>query len=81
MDEREILLANLDKIHTTELGEERLLKNLKLANKNPIRYVKELLKNPKSYIYKKGKNYYSEYNHIRLTINAKTFTVITAHKF
>lgn len=81
MDEREILLANLDKIHTTELGEERLIKNLKLANKNPVRYVKELLKNPKSHIYKKGKNYYSEYNHIRLTINAKTFTVITAHKF
>lgn len=81
MDEKEILLANIEKIHTTELGEERLIKNLKLTNKNPIRYVKELLRNSRSHVYKKGKNFYCEYNHTRLTINADTFTVITAHKF
>ena len=81
MDEKDILLTNIERIHTTELGEERLIENLRLANKNPIRYVKDFLRNPKSHVYKKGKNFYCEYNHVRLTINAYTFTVITAHKF
>ncbi|HBB05501.1 MAG TPA: conjugal transfer protein [Firmicutes bacterium] len=81
MDEKGILLANIERIHATERGEERLIQNLKLANRNPIRYVKDVLRNPKSHVYKKGKNFYCEYNHVRLTINASTFTMITAHKF
>ena len=33
---KEILLANLDKLHTTDLGKVRLQKNLLLREENPV---------------------------------------------
>ena len=49
------LLLNIDKIHTTKMGRERLLKNLKI-NTDPVLYCKNKIID--SMIYKKGKNFY-----------------------
>ena len=73
------LLININKIHTTELGIQRIKKNLKLDRINVINYLKELIQDKECYIYKKGKNWYCEINNIIITINSYSYTIITAH--
>ena len=77
--ERDILLSNIDKIHTTLLGSERIKKNINI-NDNEIEYIKKIILDKESIIYKKGKNYYCEINNIKITINSYNYCVITAHK-
>jgi len=75
----EILLANIDKIHTTMLGINRIKKNLKI-DCDVINYCKKIILDINSVIYKKGKNWYCENNNVRITINSFSYTIITAHK-
>lgn len=67
-------------LHTTSLGEVRIKKNLGLECVKVIEFCKSLIQNEKCNVYKQGKNYYFELDNIKLTVNAKSFTVITAHK-
>jgi len=76
---KEILLSNIDKIHTTEMGIERIKKNLKLDNVDVVKYCKNKLLDDKCYIYKNGKNWYCEIDNIKITINSYSYTIITAH--
>lgn len=73
------LINNIDKIHTTDLGIERIKKNLEINN-NIIEYLKTIILDKESTISKKGKNYYVENKNIIITINSYSYTVITAHK-
>ena len=73
------LIKNLDKLHTTELGQIRIKKNLGLD----VRYVTDWCKgiiNTADIIIGQGKNWYVYRNGIVLTVNAHSFTIITAHK-
>lgn len=79
MNNKEILLSNIDKIHTTEMGVDRIKKNLKLDNDDVVLYCIDKLRNKKCNIYKKGKNWYCELDNIRITINSYSYTIITAH--
>lgn len=72
------LISNIDKIHTTELGEDRIKKNLKL-NDDAVNYLKEKLLDNRSIVYKEGKNYYCEIDNIKITINSYNYCIITAH--
>ena len=73
------LLDNIDKLHTTELGEDRIRKNLKVNNNDVIAFLKEKILDKDCLIYKKGKNYYCEIGKIRITVNYYNFCIITAH--
>ena len=73
------LLENIDKIHTTKMGINRIKNNLKLDTNNVEDYCKKILLDKKCNIYKKGKNWYCETNNIIITINSYTYTIITAH--
>lgn len=77
--EKEILITNINKIHTTILGKERIKNNLKISNNDEVEYIKKLIQNNNCVIYKQGKNYYCEINNIRLTINSYNYCIITAH--
>ena len=79
MDSKEILIANLDKIHTTTLGIDRIKKNLLLSDLDVIDYIKELILNDKSNAYKNGKNYYLLIDDKIITINSYNYCIITAH--
>ena len=75
MNEKEILINNINKIHTTNMGLDRIKKNLKLDNYDIIEYIKNIIKNKDTITYKKGKNYYCETdNIIILDLNGKQFT-------
>ncbi len=73
------LINNIEKIHTTKLGKERIMKNLNNNNVNIIDYLKKLLLTKESMVYQKGKNYYCEIDNIIITINFYNYTIITAH--
>ncbi len=78
MTDKQQLRLNIDKIHTTKLGEIRIQKNLKLKE-DAICYCKEIITNERTNIYKQGKNWYCELDNVRVTINAYSYTIITAH--
>ena len=74
------LINNLDKIHTTKMGYERIKNNLKLNDIDIITYCKNIILNNNCLITRKGKNWYCKTNNIIITINASSYTIITAHK-
>ncbi len=76
---KEILLENIDKVHTTEMGVDRIKKNLNLDNDNVVQYCKNKVSNKNCNIYKQGKNWYCEIDNIIITINSYSYTIITAH--
>ena len=73
------LLQNIESIHTTSMGIDRIKKNLKLADIDVVKYCKEIILNPNAYIFREGKNWYVKLNDTVLTINAYCYTIITAH--
>lgn len=81
MEDKQILINNIDKIHTTQLGLNRIKKNLKLDidDLDIINYCKNKVLNPSCNIYKQGKNWYCEVDKIKITINSYSYTIITAH--
>lgn len=92
------LLKNLDKIHTTELGVDRIKKNLELKKQDlekdfsldkekydlthddVVGYCKDKIKSPNAIIERKGKNWYVTIDGAIITVNASSYTIITAHK-
>lgn len=78
-NEIRVLVNNLDKIHTTVLGCERIRKNLKINENNILKYCIDKIKDKNCTIIRKGKNYYASTNNIIITINAYSYTIITAH--
>lgn len=78
------LIQNIDKIHTTQMGLARIIKNVGIYRQNSyneiINFCREIINNPSTKIIIRGKNYYIELNDIILTINRHSFTIITAHK-
>jgi len=73
------LVKNIGKIHTTELGILRIKRNLELENDDVVNWCKQEIKKRKE-IYRKGKNWYVEDKNKIITINAHSYTIITAHK-
>ncbi len=76
---KEVLQSNIDKVHTTPMGLERLSKNLGLDMNDVVCYCKNKVLDERCFIYKKGKNWYCEIDNIRITINSYSYTIITAH--
>jgi len=74
------LLKNLDKLHTTEMGIERIKKNLSLNTNNVVEWCKIKISSPDALITKEGKNWYVKIDPCIITVNASSYTIITAHK-
>lgn len=79
MESKEILLSNIDKVHTTEIGIDRIKRNLKINTENVVKYCKEKILDNNCNIYKQGKNWYCEVDNIIITVNLYSYTIITAH--
>lgn len=74
------MLDHIDKIHTTELGIERIKRNLKLDTQDVVAYCQNKILDKNCHIYKCGKNWYCEVEQIKITINSLSYTIITAHR-
>jgi hypothetical protein len=74
-----VLLENIEKIHSTELGILRIKCNLCLETKDVVGWCKQKIKQADN-IYRKGKNWYISFENYIITVNAHSYTIITAHK-
>ena len=74
------LLSNLDKLRTTELGIVRIKRNLELADSTDVVAwcMREI--ETANDIVRRGKNWYARTDKATITVNAHSFTIITAHK-
>ena len=79
MEDSQILLDNISKVHTTEMGIDRIKKNLKLNTNDVVEFCKNKILDKNCNIYKQGKNWYCEIDNIKITINSYSYTIITAH--
>jgi len=77
--DKEVLLSNIDKVHTTEMGIDRIKNNLKLNTNDVVEFCKNKILDKNCNIYKQGKNWYCEIDNIKITINSYSYTIITAH--
>jgi len=73
------LIANIGKIHMTEMGAERIIRNLELKTDDAVGWCKEKIEQADEII-RKGKNWYVHTDGIVITVNAHSYTIITAHK-
>lgn len=74
------LIENIDKLHTTEMGIERIKRNLSLEVDNVESWCKDKILNERRIVERKGKNWYVYIDNCTITVNAQSYTIITAHK-
>ena len=76
---REIaLLENIERVHTTQKGKERIKKNVCLLVDDVTSWCKDKILNA-DLVVRKGKNWYVYAKGCVITINASTYTILTAH--
>ena len=75
------LIKNIDRLHTTEAGVQRIRKNLSLRkNADVIAWCRSRILEKDALIIRKGKNWYAHCEGCVITVNAGSYTVITAHE-
>ncbi|MCI8770055.1 MAG: DUF3781 domain-containing protein [Lachnospiraceae bacterium] len=74
------LLDHLDELHTTDLGNVRIKRNLSLDTADVVAWCKEIIRSAHAVITRKGKNWYISVDDIVITVNAHSYTIITAHR-
>ena len=74
-----VLIENLYKLHTTPMGVERIKRNLSIDT-DPVQWCMNAILCPDAVIERKGKNYYIKAKSAVITVNAYSFTIITAHR-
>ena len=52
--DKEVLLSNIDKVHTTEMGIDRIKKNLKIDTNDVVEHCKNKVLDKNCNIYKQG---------------------------
>lgn len=75
-----ILIENLDKIHTTAMGVERIRRNLGLDDIDVVAWCKDKIIESGAVIERQGKNWYVHVDGCVITVNANSYTIITCHK-
>jgi len=73
------LRANIHRIHTTALGVQRIAHNLGLNPDDAVIWCKQKTEQSDEII-RKGKNCYVRAENAVITINSRSYTIITAHK-
>ena len=78
MNTQNNLLENLDKLHTTELGVVRIKRNLSLDTENVVEWCRNKINSDNTVITRTGKNWYIDIDTCIITVNAHSYTIITA---
>lgn len=74
------LIENIHKLHTTELAAARIKRNLSLETDDVVRWCRIRILKENAVIERKGKNWYISIEHVTITVNAYSYTIITAHR-
>lgn len=74
------LIENIDKLHTTEMGAERIKRNCQIETDDVVQWSKAQILDTTASIERTGKNWYIVLGNYKITVNAYSYTIITAHK-
>lgn len=74
------LIENIDRLHTTDMGIERIKRNLQIETDDVVQWSREQILNKGATIDRAGKNWYITIDNYRITVNAHSYTIITAHR-
>ena len=76
------LIDNIEKLHTTPMGVDRIRRNLELSDdvKDVVEFCRQKILVAKAVITRQGKNWYVKIDGCIITVNAYSYTIITAHK-
>lgn len=74
------LIEHIDKLHTTDMGIERIKRNLQIETDDVVQWSREQILHKDATIERAGKNWYITVNNCRITVNAHSYTIITAHR-
>ena len=74
------LIKNLDKLHTTELGVERIKRNCLIETDDVVQWSRVQILDKAAKIERIGKNWYVTVGSYKITVNAHSYTIITAHR-
>ncbi len=75
-----ILLDNIDKLHTTPMGIDRIRRNLSLGGIDVVEWCKKKILDANAVIQRQGKNWYITIDGSIITVNASSYTIITVHR-
>ena len=75
-----LLIENFDKLHTTELGIKRIKGNCQIETDDVVHGSKVQNLDETAKIERIGKNWYVTIGNYVITVNAHSYTIITAHK-
>ncbi len=75
-----ILVENIDRVHTTDMGIDRIRRNLGLGNIDVVAWCREKILEPDAVIDRQGKNWYVHIDRCVITVNASSYTIITCHR-
>lgn len=73
------LIENIEKLHTTKMGVERIKENLSLEVNDVVEWCKIKIMDERSLIQRRGKNWYVQIDDCEITVNVHSYTIITAH--
>jgi hypothetical protein len=73
------LQANIDRVRTTEMGIQRIRRNLNLDADDVVSWYKQKIAVADE-ITRKGKNWYVNAGNTVITVNAHSYTIITAKR-
>ena len=76
------LIDNIEKLHTTPMGVDRIRRNLSLGDdvEDVVEWCRQKILDTNADITRQGKNWYVKIDGCVITVNAYSFTIITAHK-
>ena len=77
---RNKLIVNIDKLHTTKTGVDRIKRNLNIDVDDVVNWCANMIMDEKAIIQRIGKNWYIEIYDYKITVNSTSYTIITAHK-
>ena len=75
------LIENIEKLHTTPMGVDRIHRNLSLGDdiKDVVAFCRQKILDDKASITRQGKNWYIKIDGCIITVNAYNYTIITVH--
>ena len=74
------LTEDIGRLHTTEMGAERVRRNIGLTGEDPVEWCRARILDEGATAERRGKNWYVRVGGCVIVVNAGSLTVITAHR-
>lgn len=74
------LIENINELHTTAMGAERIRRNLSVEAGDIVQWCRIRILQENAVMERKGKNWYVRIDDCEITVNAYSYTIITAHR-